>query len=84
MVKQVYVVEKENHSNDVVVVEVSSEKLFEMSGSPHVKRLNVLEIYEIVRKKSKLIEQRYDSTKFEITKKGLKPIKVEEPVAEEI
>ena len=75
----VYVVEKENHTGDVVVVEVDGDKLFEMSGSPHVKRLDVLEKWE----GKKLVLQKYDSTTHEITNKGLKPIKVEEK-AEEI
>ena len=75
----IYVIEKENHTGQVEVLEVDGDKLFEMSGSPHVKRLNVLEKYE----GKKMVEQKYDSTTHEITKKGLKPIKVEEK-AEEI
>ena len=74
-----FVVEKENHTGDVEVVEVDGDKLFEMSGSPHVKRLDVLEKWE----GKKMVLQKYDSTTHEITKKGLKPIKVEEK-AEEI
>jgi hypothetical protein len=72
-----YVVEKENHTGDVVVEEVSSDKLFEMSGSPHVKRLNVLEKWE----GKKMVEQNYNPTTHEITKKGVKPIKVVEEKA---
>ena len=41
-----YVVEKENHTGDVVTMEVDGDKLFEMSGSPHVKRIDVLEKWE--------------------------------------
>ena len=75
-----YVIEKENHTGDIVTMEVSSDKLFEMCGSPHVKRLDVLEKYE----GKKMVEQKYDATKYEITKKGLKLIKVEVEKAEEI
>ena len=75
----IYIVEKENHTGDVVVLEVDGDTLFEMSGSPHVKRLDVLEKWE----GKKLVLQKYDSTTHEITNKGLKPIKVEE-TAEEI
>ena len=75
----IYVIEKENHTGQVEVLEVDGDKLFEMSGSPHVKRLDVLEKWE----GKKMVEQKYDSTTHEITKKGLKPIKVEEK-AEEI
>ena len=75
----IYIVEKENHTCDVVVLEVDGDTLFEMSGSPHVKRLDVLEKWE----GKKMVLQKYDSTTHEITKKGLKPIKVEEK-AEEI
>ena len=75
----IYIVEKENHTGDVVVLEVDGDTLFEMSGSPHVKRLDVLEKWE----GKKLVLQKYDSTTHEITNKGLKPIKVEEK-AEEI
>ena len=75
----IYVIEKENHTGQVEVLEVDGDKLFEMSGSPHVKRLDVLERWE----GKKMVEQKYDSTTHEITKKGLKPIKVEEK-AEEI
>ena len=75
----IYVVEKENHTGQVDVLEVDGDKLFEMSGSPHVKRLDVLEKWE----GKKMVLQKYDSTTHEITKKGLKPIKVEEK-AEEI
>ena len=75
----IYVVEKENHTGQVEVLEVDGDKLFEMSGSPHVKRLDVLEKWE----GKKMVLQKYDSTTHEITKKGLKPIKVEEK-AEEI
>ena len=73
-----FVVEKENHTGEVVVVEVSSDKLFEMSGSPHVSRLDVLEKWE----NGKLVEQKYNSLTHEITKKGLKLIKVEEETTE--
>jgi len=76
----VYVVEKENHTGDVVVLEVDGDKLFEMSGSPHVKRLDVLEKWE----GKKMVLQKYDSSTHEITKKGLKPIKVEAEETEEI
>lgn len=75
----IYVIEKENHTGQVEVLEVDGDKLFEMSGSPHVKRLDVLEKWE----GKKMVLQKYDSTTHEITKKGLKPIKVEEK-AEEI
>jgi len=75
-----YIIEKENHTGDIVTMEVSSDKLFEMSGSPHVKRLNVLEKYE----GKKMVQQNYDSTTHEITKKGLKPIKVVVEKVEEI
>ena len=75
----IYVIEKENHTGQVDVLEVDGDKLFEMSGSPHVKRLDVLEKWE----GKKMVLQKYDSTTHEITKKGLKPIKVEEK-AEEI
>ena len=80
----IYIVEKENHSSDVVVEEVTSAKLFELSGSPHVKRLDVLEVREVTKTKSKVVEQRYNPTTHEITKKGLKPIKVVEEKAEEM
>ena len=76
----IYVVEKENHTGDVVVLEVDGDTLFEMSGSPHVKRLDVLEKWE----GKKLVLQKYDSTTHEITNKGLKPIKVEAEETEEI
>ena len=76
----IYVVEKENHTGDVVVLEVDADKLFEMSGSPHVKRLDVLEKWE----GKKMVLQKYDSTTHEITNKGLKPIKVEAEETEEI
>ena len=75
----IYVIEKENHTGQIDVLEVDGDKLFEMSGSPHVKRLDVLEKWE----GKKMVLQKYDSTTHEITKKGLKPIKVEEK-AEEI
>ena len=75
-----FVVEKENHTGDVEVMEVDGDKLFEMSGSPHVKRLNVLEKWE----GKKMVDQKYDASKYEITKKGLKLITVEEEKAEEI
>ena len=68
-----YVVEKENHHSGAEIIRVNSDKLFELSGNPHVKRINVLEKWE----NGKLIQQNYDSTKFEISKKGLKAIVVE-------
>ena len=51
-----------------------------MSGSPHVKRLDVLEKWE----GKKLVLQKYESTTHEITKKGLKPIKGEEKAEEKM
>ena len=76
----IYVVEKENHTGQVDVLEVDGDKLFEMSGSPHVKRLDVLEKWE----GKKMVLQKYDSTTHEITSKGLKPIEVEAEETEEI
>lgn len=73
-----YVVEKENHTGEIVVMEVSQDKLFEMAGSPHVSRLNVLEKWE----KKKLVERKFNSDTHEITKKGLQLIKVEEETTE--
>jgi len=75
-----YVVEKENHTGEVVIIECDGDKLFEMSGSPHVSRLEVLEKWE----GKKMVLQKYNPDTHEITKKGLKPIKVEEEKAEEI
>ena len=68
-----YVVEKENHHSGAEIKRVTSDQLFELSGNPHVKRIDVLEKWE----NGKLIQQNYDSTKFEISKKGLKEIVVE-------
>ena len=51
-----------------------------MSGSPHVKRLDVLEKWE----GKKMVLQKYDSSTHEITSKGLKPIEVEAEETEEI
>ena len=69
----IYVVEKENHHSGAEIKEFSSDQLFELSGNPHVKRITVLEKWE----NGKMVEQHYDSTKFEISKKGLTPIVVE-------
>ena len=41
-----YVVEKENHHSGAEIIRVNSDKLFELSGNPHVKRINVLEKWE--------------------------------------